>query len=201
MPLKILYILIIGILNFLIISSYGQIQDQTEGGIFGFGHLHNPFLTTTTKPRPQHDSTVNSRIDNKDQQQPNKNNDQQQQPHETHKPCVGDTVTMTRPAGEITTQNNYWMGRVDLSDFPYLLSIKLVIKVEHPAKIEVNQNKGMISGPHVGTIFRVSYFGKPPEVTAAAFKIVGTKGKQFPNLVSLHLNNRDICKGAVAVSV
>lgn len=119
---------------------------------------------------------------------------------ETVNPCVSEVVTMTRVQGEITPEINYWEGNIDLSDYSYLKTIKVVIKVDHPARIVVDPRKGQISGPARGTIFRVTYFGSPPEVSDVSFKIFGTAGKNFPNLVSLHLNNRDICKGPTAVS-
>lgn len=172
---------------------------QNNGGLFG-GFFQNPFAQTTTEP-PQ---TVASRqgAAGQQQQRPNNQNNQQRQqnPYETNTPCIGQDVSMTRPAGDVTPQTNFWMGHVDLSNFAYLKSIKLVIKVDNPARIEVNAKAGRISGPRVGTTFRVSYFGEPPAVKGVNFKIVGTDGAQFPNLESLHLNNRDICKGAVAVS-
>lgn len=115
-------------------------------------------------------------------------------------PCGGEVVQMTRPGGHLTADTNYWNGRVDLTDFTYLKSIKLVIKVDQAAEITVDPEVGTISGPKTGKTFRVTYEGAPPDVNEVNFHIRGLQSKLFPNLVSLHLNNREICS-ATSVSV
>lgn len=122
--------------------------------------------------------------------------------YETHHPCKNHphVLTQTKQKGRVTPETNYWDGKVDLSDYTYLKSIKLVIKVDNPAEIEVDPEAGEISGPSTGTIFRVTYYGTPSDTEEVKFRIIGTNGSKFPNLVSLHLNNRNICKDAKNVS-
>lgn len=115
-------------------------------------------------------------------------------------PCVGEVVQMAKPGGTITKETNYWDGRIDLTDYSYLRSIKCVIRVDQPAKIQIDPNEGTVSGPKSGKTFRVTFVGSPSEVSEVNFRIIGIQGTLFPNLVSLHLNNRDICKGATTVS-
>lgn len=120
---------------------------------------------------------------------------------EYHYLCNDETVQMTRPGGHVTPETNYWDGRVDLTDYTYLKAIKLVIRVDQAAQINVDPAKGTISGPKTGKLFRVTYEGAPPEVNEVNFHIKGLQGTLFPNLVSLHLNNREICKNPTSVSL
>lgn len=115
-------------------------------------------------------------------------------------PCMRETVEMTKPSGELTKATNYWNGRVDLREYSYLKTIKLVIRVDQPAKIVIDPAVGRTNGVKTGKAFKVIYNGTPKDVSEAKFKIIGTSGILFPNLVSIHLNNRDICKGALTVS-
>lgn len=115
-------------------------------------------------------------------------------------PCDnGGIVQMTRPGGQLTPETNYWDGRVDLTDYTYLKAIKLVIKVDQAAEITVDPAHGTVSGPKTGKIFRVTYEGAPPDVNLVYFHIKGLQRNLFPNLVSLYLNNREICKNANTV--
>lgn len=120
---------------------------------------------------------------------------------EYHYPCDNEIVQMTRPGGHLTAETNYWNGRVDLTDYTYLKSIKLVIKVDQAAQITVDAESGTISGPKTGKTFRVTYEGSPPDVNVVEFHIKGLQSKFFPNLISLHLNNREICKNPSTVRV
>lgn len=176
---------------------FGGLGPSNQGqGLFGLianaaamGQTTTTSTSTTTLPPPSSESTSETTP-------PSTRNDDAL---ESINPCVSEVVTMTRVQGEIVPETNYWDGHVDLSDYSYLKSIKLVIKVDHPARIVVDPSIGTVTSPVRGTIFRVTYFGSPPEVTDVTFKIFGTSGKNFPNLVSLHLNNRDICMGPAAV--
>uniref|UniRef100_A0A336LU43 CSON004787 protein n=1 Tax=Culicoides sonorensis TaxID=179676 RepID=A0A336LU43_CULSO len=114
-------------------------------------------------------------------------------------PCNGEIVQMTRPGGKLTPETNYWDGRVDLTDFVYLKSIKIVIMVDQAAKITIEPEVGYVSGPKTGKVFRVTYNGAPPDVNEINFHIKGLQGTLFPNLVSLHLNNREICSNPTSV--
>lgn len=120
---------------------------------------------------------------------------------EYHYPCNDEIVQMTHPGGHITLETNYWNGRVDLTDYTYLKAIKLVIRVDQAAQITVDPANATISGPKTGKIFRVTYDGAPPEVNEVHFHIKGLQGTLFPNLVSLHLNNREICSNPTSVSL
>lgn len=120
--------------------------------------------------------------------------------YDYHYPCQREGVEMGKPSGELTPETNYWNGRVDLTEYSYLKSIKLVIRVDQLAKIVVDPAMGTIAGAKTGKVFRISYKGTPIEVPEVKFKIIGTQGTFFPNLITIHLNNRDICKGALTVS-
>lgn len=120
--------------------------------------------------------------------------------YDYHYPCTREIVEMAKPAGQLTHATNYWNGRVDLSEFTYLKTIKFVIRVTQPAKIIIDPEVGTITGAKTGKVFRVTFKGEPSNVAEVRFQIVGTMGTLFPNLLSMHLNNRDICKGALTVS-
>lgn len=120
--------------------------------------------------------------------------------YDYHYPCTREIVEMAKPSGQLTRETNYWNGRVDLTEFTYLKSIKFVIRVDQPAKIIVDPEAGTVTGAKTGKVFRVTFNGEPTDVPEVRFQILGTMGTLFPNLVTMHLNNRDICKGALTVS-
>lgn len=116
-------------------------------------------------------------------------------------PCFNDFVLVTKPDGPITKETNYWIGTIDLSSFQYLKSLKVILKVSQPAKVEIDQSTGRIAGAKTGKAFRLFYNGTPKNVTDISFKIIGTHGLLFPNITQLLLSNRDICKKPITVSI
>lgn len=115
-------------------------------------------------------------------------------------PCENAILGMSRPTGPVTRETNYWNARVNLQDFTYLKTIKFVIRVDQLAKLDVDPEVARVTGAKTAKVLRVIFYGSPSNVTEARFRVIGTNGKHFPNLVTLYLNNRNICMGAITVS-
>lgn len=120
---------------------------------------------------------------------------------ETFYPCETRNLILTREAGSVRAGHNAWQGSLDLAGYNFFDKIDLHLKVDEAARIEVNDEDGKVEGPHSGKSFWITYYGSGQNVSKINFELTGTDDEVLPNLVTVRLNKKNICRNFEQVSL
>lgn len=107
----------------------------------------------------------------------------------TNEPCGPHVLYQSRQS----TEDNWWLGQLYLKGLSSSNNVKVLINVDSDAELIIDSKIGqIIDGAKIGKKFDVNFVQKEGE-NYASFTIKGLDPEDFPNLVSLSADGREIC--------
>ncbi|GAB0100485.1 uncharacterized protein DMENIID0001_165330 [Sergentomyia squamirostris] len=106
-------------------------------------------------------------------------------------PCPNGVLYMSREIGGPSNLENYWKGEVFLDKWRRLPEVRLRMTLDAPAQLEVDPDLARLSVQN--RTFFITTFLTPPKIDKVLFIVRGRPHGKFPNILSLHLNDADIC--------